>query len=121
MPNNEINCQNYIFMPKARIGLATPSFSEKCSTTELLRHYVLQFFQQVGRFHRINIITYFADVFNARSQTLHQAKIFGEIRFYVIKSPERNANYERPLQNAEDVPEYPASVYLFQNLQAFFA
>ena len=89
--------------------------------TRLPRHQTLQFFKQIRRCRRIDIIAYFADIFNAGGQTFHQIKVFGKKWLYVIIGPERNAYYERPLQGRKNIPENPASVYFFQNFQAFFA
>lgn len=102
-------------MPRSGIEPPTPTFSELCSTTELPRHQALQFFKQVRRCCRIDIIAYFADIFNAGGQALHQIKILGKIWLYIIISPERKTNYERPLQKNEDVAKNPASVYFLQN------
>ena len=63
----------------------------------------------------------FLSIFNPGSQALYQVNILRKKRLYVIKSPERNADYERPLQGAENAAENTASVYFLQNLQAFFA
>ena len=52
-------------VPKVRIELTTPSFSEKCSTTELLRRYGLKF---------LNRETLFRDDYHYKSKIITRQK-----------------------------------------------